>query len=133
MPSNGWYGFDLDGTLAVHEHETFSIWKVGAPIDRMINIVQEYIRQGRQCKIVTARVYTPPNVAPQAYSDREKMIKIIQDWCEEYIGARLEVTCVKDYSMIELWDDRAISVQTNTGYYCRYWAEGTEITSPRDF
>jgi hypothetical protein len=27
----------------------------------------------------------------------------------------LEVTCVKDFAMIELWDDRAVGVLMNTG------------------
>ena len=35
----------------------------------------------------------------------------------EHIGRRLIVTCVKDYEMIELWDDRAVAVEFNTGRY----------------
>ena len=36
-------------------------------------------------------------------------------WCEEHIGARLEVTATKDFEMIELWDDRCVQVIMNTG------------------
>ena len=32
-----------------------------------------------------------------------------------YIGQELEVTHMKDYAMVELWDDRAVSVEKNTG------------------
>jgi len=36
-------------------------------------------------------------------------------WCEKHLGLALPVTCVKDMHMIELWDDRAVQVVTNTG------------------
>ena len=39
----------------------------------------------------------------------------MQDWCEANGLPRLEVTDRKDYSMIELWDDRAVCVERNTG------------------
>ena len=41
--------------------------------------------------------------------------KIIKRWCKQHIGRELEVTNVKDFGMIELWDDRAIQVKKNTG------------------
>ena len=31
------------------------------------------------------------------------------------LGVTLAVTCVKDYGMVELWDDRAVQVVMNTG------------------
>jgi hypothetical protein len=40
---------------------------------------------------------------------------LIGHWCQKHIGQRLEVTCTKDYGMIELWDDRAVQVVANTG------------------
>lgn len=39
----------------------------------------------------------------------------IHSWCKQYIGQALAVTCVKDYRMFELWDDRAVQVEPNTG------------------
>jgi len=39
----------------------------------------------------------------------------IEEWCRQHIGQVLEVTNVKDFGMIELWDDRAIQVESNTG------------------
>jgi len=43
------------------------------------------------------------------------VITPIQEWCKKHIGQVLEVTNVKDYGMIELWDDRAVQVEMNTG------------------
>ena len=39
----------------------------------------------------------------------------IKEWCLKHIGQKLEVTNVKDFGMIELWDDRAVQVIPNTG------------------
>lgn len=36
----------------------------------------------------------------------------------EHIGEPITPICTKDYSMIELWDDRAIRVQPNKGIPC---------------
>lgn len=109
MTNKGWVGVDLDGTLAFYEG-----WKgpahVGAPIPAMVERVQRWLADGQyDVKIFTARVST---------RDREEaaaVVAAIQLWCEEHIGARLEVTCVKDYAMVELWDDRAVQVVPNTG------------------
>ena len=43
------------------------------------------------------------------------MILAVQTWCREHVGVSLPVTCVKDVHMIELWDDRAVQLITNTG------------------
>lgn len=39
----------------------------------------------------------------------------IEKWCQMHIGGILPVTNVKDYAMVELWDDRAVQVIPNTG------------------
>lgn len=46
----------------------------------------------------------------------EEALEAIKRWTEEHIGVRLPVTNVKDYAMIELWDDRAVQVVANTGH-----------------
>jgi hypothetical protein len=74
----------------------------------MVNRVREWLRQRIRVKIFTARV------APM-YSDAEQQRSMIQAWCEIYLGQKLEVTCVKDGLMYELWDDRAVGVFKNTG------------------
>lgn len=43
---------------------------------------------------------------------------MIQDWLENECGLpRLEVTCKKDFEMIELWDDRCRQIKSNTGEF----------------
>ena len=54
------------------------------------------------------------NYAEEKEKQRE-IEKAIADWCLEHIGQALPVTCIKDFEMIELWDDRAVAVETNTG------------------
>lgn len=98
----GWIGVDFDGTLAKYDgwvHETH----VGDPIPAMVERVKGWLAQGKQVKIFTARAHSPESV------------EAIEKWCLEHLGQRLPVTNVKDFQMIELWDDRAIRVQSNTG------------------
>jgi putative heme iron utilization protein len=43
------------------------------------------------------------------------MARAIAEWAEKHVGTALDVTCIKDLRMIELWDDRCIQVEPNTG------------------
>lgn len=99
---------DLDGTLA-----HYTVWQgiehIGEPIPKMIDRVRNWVQQGREVKIFTARV----SVADP--DDRQTIVEIIQDWLERQGLPRLEVTCTKDFGMIELWDDRAVQIIMNTG------------------
>jgi len=106
-----WIGVDLDSTLA-HYDSAFDTSHIGRPVGPMLERVKTWLQQGRTVKIFTARAN------PASYrnkSDYDYVIAQIQDWCQEYIGQRLEVTCCKDFMMIELWDDRCVQVQPNTG------------------
>lgn len=108
MSANGWIGVDLDGTLAHYEG-----WKgvdyIGPPVDLMVVRVKRWLSEGRKVKIFTARVSEPnPKL-------REFIIEVIHRWLENAGLPRLEVTNVKDYQMVELWDDRAVQVIANTG------------------
>jgi len=105
--SRGWIGVDLDGTLAEY-NGWISPDHIGEPIPEMVERVKQWLAAGRTVKIFTAR----------AWRATSKDIRPIQNWCEEHIGVKLEVTCEKDYSMIELWDDRAVRVVFNTGKPC---------------
>ena len=50
------------------------------------------------------------------YMERKReQTMLIQDWCEKHIEYVLAIVCEKDYQMIELWDDRAVTVERNTG------------------
>lgn len=105
--SKGWIGCDLDGTLA-HYDGWEGIDIIGKPIPAMIGRVKQAINAGYEVKIFTAR-------ASATGADLNIAINAIQDWTLKYIGVRLEVTCSKDFQMIELWDDRAVQIQHNKG------------------
>ena len=102
MSKNGWIGVDFDGTLV-----TYDGWKgsthIGEPIWPMINRVKDWLAEGKSVKIFTARAKDP--VA----------IREIWLWSLFHFDKVLEVTNEKDYQMIELWDDRVVKVERNTG------------------
>lgn len=115
MSGNGWIGVDLDGTLAHYD-----IWRgpehIGDPIRAMCDRVIDWLREGREVRIFTARVYSDGSAT------REAEVKVtrqfIAEWCEKHLGVVLPITCTKDFSMIELWDDRAVRVKMNEGVPC---------------
>ena len=117
---NGWIGVDLDGTLAEY-HGWQGTDHIGAPIQSMVERVKQWLAEGRDVRIFTARAWpsgtssafdpTPNNRADEAY----KAMEVIRAWCFEHIGRTLPITCTKDYGMVELWDDRAVQVIPNTG------------------
>ena len=108
-----WIGVDFDGTLA-----TYDGWQgttLGAPIAPMVARVQNWLLEGKEVRIVTARVSTRNDVKEW---DSDTHRKAIQDWCQFHVGWKLPVTAEKDFEMMELWDDRAVSVEMNTGKIC---------------
>jgi hypothetical protein len=102
----GWIGVDLDGTLAEY-HGWTPGGSIGKPVPAMLKRVKQWLKEGREVRIVTARVANK--------GSRNEETRKIKRWCEEHLGEPLEVTNEKDYGMVELWDDRAVEVQTNTG------------------
>ena len=101
---HSWIGVDLDGTLA--HYEGYGDGKtIGEPIPQMLERVMSWLAENKKVKIFTARV---------AYRNEEQRT-LIKAWCLKHIGQELEVTCMKDQGMRELWDDRAVSVEKNTG------------------
>jgi len=106
--SKGWIGVDLDGTLAQYEG-----WKgadhIGEPVPAMVERVQRWLADGYHVRVFTARVSTPNAL------EREEVERAIFEWTKEHIGTPLVATCIKDYAMIELWDDRCVQVLPNTG------------------
>ncbi|MCJ9696907.1 hypothetical protein MOV76_35685 [Rhizobium sp. PRIMUS64] len=107
MSTQGWIGIDLDGTLA-HYDKWRGIDHIGDPVPAMASRVLQWHAEGRAMKIFTARVAGPP-------VERRQVIRIIHNWLHRHGLPVLEVTNVKDFAMIELWDDRAVQVQMNTG------------------
>ncbi len=109
-----WYGFDLDGTLAIHESKNFQHGVIGDPIPRMVNRLKSFIRDGEfEVKIFTARAWS--DGSRQREREREINVSAIKAWCVLHIGTELEITCTKDIAMRGLYDDRAFQVELNTG------------------
>ncbi len=117
MSASSWIGVDLDGTLAVYK-----VWdgSIGEPIPAMVNRVKKWLLDGVEVKIFTARVGFGGRYSEESKrSDDEKFAmeqkELIETWCEKHIGAKLPITATKDFRMIELWDDRSVQVEMNTG------------------
>jgi hypothetical protein len=120
---DGWIGVDLDGTLAFYDG-----WKsaghIGEPIPLMLTRVKRWLLQGRDVRIVTARVFPGKPDAAECRS-------AIEFWLEKHVGTVLPITHAKDHMMIELWDDRVVQVVPNTGE--RADARGVPCTAVEEF
>lgn len=132
----GWIGFDLDGTIAHHD-QWVSASHVGAPIAPVVNVLKNYLSSNLEVRIFTARVYPlvvvhkPGDMSlyelgrdllaetfdttPDAAQFALDALTAIRGWCREHIGQELPVTCIKDFAMLLLYDDRAVHVERNTG------------------
>ena len=140
----GWYGFDLDGTLA-----TYDGWKgidhIGEPVKPMVDLIRKMHDEGKVVKILTARVAPRHNVntdpalgpdgpkdtydgeqsvstfvrhadgAPACAVKRKYASDFIREWCEANLGFLPEITHEKDHLMLELYDDRVKQVVPNEG------------------
>lgn len=104
----GWIGVDLDGTLAEYDGWQ-GIKHIGPPIPRMLGRVKRWLEEGRDVRIFTARV------SEQSAPSRAAARGVIEDWCFIHVGRVLPVTNEKDFGMDELWDDRGVAVEPNTG------------------
>lgn len=101
-----WIGVDLDGTLA---SDTGELWdaegrpKIGKPVDKMVCRVKRWIAGGQTVKIFTARAAS------------RAQVQGIRAWLARHGLPDMEVTNVKDFNLIELWDDRCVEVTRNSG------------------
>lgn len=98
---------DFDGTLAYYDE-----WRgptvLGRPITPMLTRVLRWLSEGKEVHILTARVFPGNEGADEARA-------AIQAWCKKWIGRELPVTHEKNPDMKEIWDDRAVAVEANTG------------------
>jgi hypothetical protein len=98
----GWIGVDLDGTLALYDG-----WKgiehIGEPVPAMLERVLRWIGEGREVRIFTARCATPG------------AFTYVAQWLHRHGLGGLQITNIKDMHMDELWDDRCVQVEPNTG------------------
>ena len=110
----GWIGVDFDGTLATASGDLdFDGAEVGEPIWDMVNRVKALIEEGQLVRIFTARVWTDGSPERDAIADTNR--KAIEDWCRDFIGQVLPVTCEKDHQLISFYDDRARQAERNVG------------------
>lgn len=140
MSKSGWIAMDLDGTLVKYD-AWVSAGHIGEPVVPMVKRVQDFLAEGREVRVFTARCWPlvlPLDVpqreaiekqfaqsqlevvqafdaSPERIADALTAVKAIHEWTEQVFGKPLVVTCVKDYFMYQLFDDRAVSVQKNTG------------------
>lgn len=109
---HGWIGVDLDGTLAHYDG-----WKgpmhIGEPVPAMLARVLTWLTDGLDVRIFTARVSS--DGTPVRDADARIAHFAIKQWCAQHLGRELPITNVKDFRMVELWDDRAVQVRANTG------------------
>jgi hypothetical protein len=115
ISSKGWVGIDLDSCLAHYESGQWP--EIGEPVPAMLALVKLLLSQGREVRIMTARVghlYTLHATLDQFEDARTQEMKV-QVWCRKHLGVVLPVTAVKDYDMACIFDDRAITVEKNTG------------------
>lgn len=144
VSGEGWYGFDLDGTLAKYDG-----WKgidnIGEPIKPMVDLIKQMHADGKVVKIMTARV-APRKVEEgakheasaevpeyargkgstpelQAWIDAMytklttwRPVDFITDWCLRELGFWPEIVYQKDPLMLELYDDRVKQVVPNAGW-----------------
>lgn len=111
--AKGWIGVDFDGTLAkTMDWRGHNDGKVGEPIWPMVERVKQWLSEGKEVRIMTARAGAG---ADQIHRDN------INEFCLEVFGRTLPITCEKDFNMIELWDDRAVQVAVNEGEPVTYW------------
>ena len=98
----GWIGVDLDGTLA-----EYAKWEgpdhIGAPVQKMLSRVKKWLKDGEDVRVFTARASVPDLIPP------------VQEWCRKYVGQVIPVTNVKDFACVEVWDDRCVQIEMNTG------------------
>jgi hypothetical protein len=92
---------DLDGTLAVYDG-----WKdgaIGEPVPEMLFRVRKWLADGVAVRVVTARAGVP------------EQVDAVRAWLDSLELHDVAITDRKDFAMIELWDDRAVAVEQNTG------------------
>jgi len=111
MSNKGWIGVDLDRTLATYER-----WEgpgvIGEPVPEVVEAVRYALTLGYEVRVFTARV-------SPSHHPNEILVAIvaIRDWTTRVFGRELKATFVKDADMIEVWDDRAVGVEPNTGRF----------------
>lgn len=107
----GWIGVDFDGTLAEYTGWQGHEAPLGAPIPKMVERVKEWVRNGKDVRLFTARWNCPLD----SLTVQIRVEQALCNWMREHLGFVLPITQTKDYKMEALWDDQAVQVEKNTG------------------
>lgn len=107
--SEPYIGFDLDRTLAHYDH-----WRgaghIGRPVKPMLDLVRRFLAAHTPCRVITARM------APDhTQEERDAFIAAWNVWSMHHLGTVLTVQAHKCMKMLELYDDRCVAVEPNTG------------------
>ena len=121
--TDSYIGVDLDGTLAYHG-ETWDGVSIHAPVPLMLNRVKYWLDQGKNVRIITARL--APTESPERLEEQAALIK---EWCLEHLGQEIPAQSYKCHRMTELWDDRAVQVFRDTGIPLAYLAKAAARSS----
>ena len=93
---------DLDATLAKHTD-----WKgvehIGEPVPKMMERVRNWLKDGDEVVIFTARL------------GEKGAFPHIKRWLREQGLDHLRVTNIKGMEATDFWDDKAVAVKPNTG------------------
>ena len=99
---NGWYGIDLDETLAYYIGPSGNT-EIGPAILEIMVIAKRWLAEGKDVRLFTARAGFPGEV--------EK----IETWLLEHDLQDMVITNVKSHGLTLLLDDRVREVVGNTG------------------
>lgn len=108
----GWVAVDLDGTLA-KTTDSYDPALIGEPVPAMLERVKKWLKDGKDVRIFTARVSHDNSAA--RIKESVTSYGAIQKWLLKHLGQTLPITCVKAPEMIEMWDDRCVAVEADTG------------------
>jgi hypothetical protein len=101
---------DFHQTLAQYDHETQhpEDFDNMAPVEKMVNRVKTWLANGEKVTIFSA--------AANPTNDWDgRIARGMGDWSEKHIGVRLPVTGIKEESFDDMWDDKAVALEPNTG------------------
>jgi hypothetical protein len=97
----GWIGVDLDGTLVQYD-ERRGTEVIGDVAESMFRRVRTWMSEGLDVRLFTAR------------ATDAMLVSFLQPWLREHNLQDMPVTNRKDPGLMQLWDDRAVSVEKNT-------------------
>lgn len=107
---DGWVAVDLDGTLAEY-HAWEGPEHIGEPVPAMLERIRMWQAHHIRVRIFTARASIP------------EYVPFVRAWLRENGLGELPITHRIDFDMLQLWDDRCVHVETNTGLIADQWRD----------